>query len=193
MKTLLTTLFLFIVSPALALNVGDKAADFDLNAADGSSVKLSSFKDKVVVLEWTNPGCPYVKKHYRDGNMQALQKEMREKGIVWLTINSTSSEHSDFISPDKRAGFVAENHIESAAYLFDPKGEVGQIYEAKTTPHMFVIDKNGIVVYKGAIDDTPMGDPAQAKNYVKHAVAELEEGKPISEPETKSYGCSVKY
>jgi peroxiredoxin len=184
---------LVLSSSASALNVGDVAPGFELPAADGKSVKLGEFSGKIVVLEWTNPGCPYVKKHYSAGNMQRLQQELRDKGVVWLTINSTNSEHSDFVEKKERLQFVKDQRMTAESYLTDEDGKVGLAYEAKTTPHLFVIDKNGNIAYQGAIDDTPMGDPTKAKNYVVQAVNELLAGEEVTIPDTKPYGCSVKY
>jgi peroxiredoxin len=196
MKTFFVSLLtlLLITSTAFGLSNGEEDAPaFELLGADGKVVKSSDFKGKIVVLEWTNPGCPYVKKHYGSGHMQKLQGEVTKKGVVWLTINSTNSEHGDFIPADERETFVKTQKMNSTAYLTDADGKVGQLYEAKTTPHLFVIDANGKIVYQGAIDDTPMGDPASSKNYVSQAVDELLAGKEVSEAQTKSYGCSVKY
>lgn len=191
-RSFLAVCFIF-TSSVFALNVGEAAPDFELPDASGNKVKLSDLSGKIVVLEWTNPGCPYVKKHYNSGNIQRLQQEVREKGVVWLTINSTNKDHSDFVEKKDRAQFVKDKGLAADRYLTDEDGKVGLAYEAKTTPHMFVVDQSGQVVYQGAIDDVPMGDPSKAKNYVTQAVNELLAGDKVSVPDTKPYGCSVKY
>lgn len=179
-----------------AVTVGEAAPDFTLPAADGGEQTLSSFKGKLVVLEWHNKGCPFVKKHYGSGNMQALQKEYTAKDVVWLTINSSAEGKQGYetaaeaLETAKSAG-AAPTHI-----LLDPKGEVGHLYGAATTPHMFVIDKDGKLVYAGAIDDTPSPDPEDvktAKNYVREALDAVMAGKPVETASTRSYGCGVKY
>lgn len=189
---LFSILLLFSTS-AFALVAGDQAPAFELPGADGKLVSLTSYAEKIIVLEWTNPGCPYVKKHYNTGHMQKLQEELTKKGVIWLTINSTNSDHGDFVAAEDREAFVKEKKIHSTAYLTDADGKVGLLFEAKTTPHLFVIDKTGTIAYSGAIDDTPMGDPEVSKNYVTQAVDELIAGKTVSESQTRSYGCSVKY
>lgn len=189
---LLSVTLLFSTS-AFALVAGDEAPKFELAGADGKAVSSSSYAGKIIVLEWTNPGCPYVKKHYGNGHMQKLQEELTKKGVIWLTINSTNSDHGDFIAAEDRESFVKEKKLHSTAYLTDADGKVGLLFEAKTTPHLFVIDKESRIAYSGAIDDTPMGDPEASKNYVTQAVEELLAGKTVSESQTKSYGCSVKY
>jgi len=195
MKFILTILFnVFLLSnSAFALVAGDKAPVFELPGANGKVIKSSDYTGKIVVLEWTNPGCPYVKKHYNGGHMQKLQQELTKKGVIWLTVNSTNSEHGDFILVEEREAFVNQKKIHSTGYLTDSDGKVGQLFEAKTTPHMFVVDATGTIAYSGAIDDTPMGDPEVSKNYVIKAVDDLMAGKAVSEVQTKSYGCSVKY
>jgi len=189
----LLSLILLYATSALALDAGDKAPAFELPGANGKLVKSAEYAGKIIVLEWMNPGCPYVRKHYSTGHMQKLQEELTKKGIVWLTINSTNSEHGDFVEAEDREAFVKQEKMHSTAYLTDADGKIGQLFEAKTTPHMFVIDKTGTIAYTGAIDDTPMGDPEVSKNYVTQAVDELLADKSVSESQTRSYGCSVKY
>lgn len=183
--------------PALASpKVGEAAPAFELVDADGKARKLAEFAGKTVVLEWTNAGCPFVKKHYGSGNMQALQKQAQGEGVVWLTINSSATGkqgHTDGAGAKK---LLAEQGAAPAAYLLDPEGRVGRLYGAKVTPHMYVIDGKGTLVYMGAIDDNPSANPADAKtakNYVTQALKELAAGKAISEPTTRAYGCGVKY
>lgn len=187
--------FVVGVSSSHALNIGDEAPNFTLQSADGKQVSLKDYRDKVVVLEWFNPGCPFVRKHYDSGAMQKLQTEAAEKGVVWLNINSTASGRPDFLTPEKTKGYVAEKGVKAAAMLSDADGTVGKKYGASATPHMYVIDKAGKLVYQGAIDDNPdvSGDPATAKNYVRDAMGSLLSGKQVAVAETKAYGCSVKY
>lgn len=180
---------------AFSLSTGDAAPPFTLPSADGRQVSLKDFAGKIVVLEWFNPGCPFVKKHYNSGHMQSMQMDAAAKDIVWLTVNSTNSEHRDYASPEKSKAVVEEHGMKSAAYLIDADGTVGKAYGAKTTPHVFIVDKAGTLVYRGAIDDqaNTNGDPSKATNYVSNALEELRSGKKITTSETKEYGCSVKY
>lgn len=176
--------------------VGEKAPDFTLPAADGGDKALSSFAGKIVVLEWHNKGCPFVKKHYESGNMQALQKELVAKDVVWLTINSSAPGKQGHESAADALATAKSDGAASTHILIDEKGEVGKMYGATTTPHMFVIDKEGKLAYAGAIDDNDSPDQETvkgAKNYVREAVSALEAGKPVEVATTKSYGCGVKY
>lgn len=176
--------------------LGQAAPDFTLGGADGKEHKLSDYKDKIVVLEWTNHECPYVKKHYGAGNMQALQKDAQDKGVVWLTINSSAAGQQGHVTADQAQTIIADGKAVPAAYLLDADGTVGHLYGAKTTPHMYVVNKDGTLVYEGAIDDAPSADSktlANATNYVKAALADLEAGKPVATAQTKAYGCGVKY
>ncbi|MCS6988226.1 MAG: thioredoxin family protein [Chloroherpetonaceae bacterium] len=178
-----------------SIEVGKPAPQFSLKNVDGKDVSLSEFKGKIVVLEWTNPGCPFVVGHYKNGNMPKLQKELAEKGVIWLAINSTNKNHKDYLSPSEFKAQMSEWKANATHYLLDEDGKVGKMYDAKTTPHMFVIDKNGNLAYMGAIDDdrsTNGGKDAKV-NYVRKAVEELLSGKEVSEKVTKQYGCSVKY
>jgi peroxiredoxin len=176
--------------------LGKAAPAFSLKDVDGKSRSLAEFKGKTVVLEWINHGCPFVKKHYESGNMQGLQKELAAQGVVWLSIcSSAKGKQGDLTAAEWKAA-NAEKGAAPTAVLLDPKGEVGKLYGAKTTPHMYVVDAAGNLAYKGAIDDKPTADKADvagAKNYVRQAVTELLAGKAVSEPSTTSYGCSVKY
>jgi len=176
--------------------VGKKAPAFTLKDINGNNVSLSSYNGKYVVLEWINHGCPFVKKHYETGNMQALQTELTGKGVVWLSIASSAKGKEGYMNAEEWKKGEAEYKSGASAILLDEKGKVGKLYGAKTTPHMFVIDPKGDIIYMGAIDDKPSYDKADvagAKNYVKAAVEESMAGKAVSTPETKSYGCSVKY
>jgi len=157
---------------------------------------LASFKGKYVVLEWTNYDCPFVKKHYSSGNMQALQNKNIAEGVIWLTINSSAAGKQGNFPPEKWKELAAERKSAPSAILLDTDGKVGKLYMAKTTPEMFVIDPNGALLYMGAIDDKPttnIEDVKTAINYVQNALDEAKAGKPVSVPISKSYGCSVKY
>ncbi len=183
------------VQPALALEVGDTAPAFTLTATDGSKVSLEDLKGKTVVLEWFNAGCPFVKKHYRSGEIQKLQSQYAEKGVVWLMMNSTKSDHRDYLSPEAATAFLTENKVQGAKMLLDTAGTTGKAYGARTTPHLFVINGVGTVVYQGAIDDDDStdGDPATAQNYVRAALDSTMSGSPVALAKTNPYGCSIKY
>lgn len=192
----LVSAFLFLwAMPGGAVDNGQPAPEFSLQDINGKPVSLGKLRGKYVVLEWINHGCPFVKKHYNSGNMQALQKEFTAKGVVWLSICSSAEGKQGHMKPSAWRK-VAKEKGAATAILLDEWGEVGNLYRAKTTPHMFVIDPTGLVIYQGAIDDTPSTDPADvkgAKNYVRLALDEAMEGKPVSNPTTKPYGCGVKY
>ena len=176
--------------------VGQPAPDFALTDANGKSVKLSDYRGKHVVLEWTNPGCPYVRKHYDSGNMPATQKDATGKGVVWLAINSTARDHYDWLEPGPLAAWMTSHKAAPSAILIDSEGTVGKAYGARTTPHMYIVDPQGRLAYAGGIDSIASSNPAdvgKAVNYVKQAVAEATSGKPISMAVTRPYGCSVKY
>ena len=178
-----------------AAGVGQKAPDFTATDALGKSHKLSDFSGKLVVLEWTNPGCPFVVKHY-GGNMQALQKEFTAKGVVWLSVNSTAASASDYLSPAKLTAWKTEKKAVPTAMLMDESGKLGQLYSAKTTPHMYIINPQGLLVYAGAIDSVPsarVDDIKLATNYIRQGLNEALGGKAISTSSTRAYGCSVKY
>ena len=179
-----------------AVTPGATAPDFTLTAIDGKTVTLSQFRGKYVVLEWFNSECPFVQKHYTSGNMQKLQSEYTSKGIVWLAINSTTPEHSNYRDAKRSTDIVSQWKANPTALLLDPEGGVGQAYDARTTPHMYIIDPQGKLVYRGGIDDKPSfstRDIPDAKNYVAVALDELLSGKTVSENDTRPYGCSVKY
>ena len=194
---LATLLATFAIVAAHAATIGQSAPDFTLTDVNGKAVKLSEFKGKTVVLEWTNPGCPFVVKHYGSNNMQALQKDATTKGVVWLSINSTEKNHSDYLAPAKLNAKMNGEWKGAASYLLmDESGKVGQAYTAKTTPHMYVIDPLGKLVYAGGIDDKRSANPADvktAKNFVRAALDETLAGKPVSVATATPYGCSVKY
>jgi peroxiredoxin len=196
MKRFFLALVLAIGLPAFAAPTpGQPAPDFTLSDLSGKSVKLSDLRGKTVVLEWVNPECPYVQKHYNSANMPGLQKEYAGK-VTWLTINSTREGHSEFKSPQQMQSWMKEKGGAPAATLLDRDSKVGKLYGAVTTPHMYVIDPKGTLVYVGAIDDkrsTRLEDVKTAKNYVRVALGETMSGKPVSTASTTPYGCTVKY
>ena len=195
MKRFALAFLLSVAFPVLAVNVGQPAPDFTLSDLSGKSVKLSDLKGKLVVLEWVNPDCPYVQKHYNSANMPGLQKEYSGK-VTWLTINSTREGHSEFKSPQQMAAWMKQTGGAPAATLLDRDSKVGRLYGAVTTPHMYVIDPKGTLVYVGAIDDKRSTNPADvktAKNYVRAALGETMAGKAVSTASTSPYGCTVKY
>jgi len=191
--------FVFVLFSVLAIQAAElakPAPDFTLTDADGKSYKLSDFRGKHVVLEWVNYGCPFVKKHYKSGNMQSLQKKYTEKGIVWLSVCSSAEGKQGYFSNEKINNLKEEYSAAYTAYLADTSGEVGKMYEAKTTPHMYVIDPKGILIYAGAIDDkksTNTDDVKTAKNYISTILDDCLAGKEVEPTATTSYGCSVKY
>lgn len=179
-----------------APEIGKAAPEFTATDSNGKEHKLSDFKGRIVVLEWTNPECPYVVKHYDSKNMQKLQENAAAKDVVWLTVNSSAGGKQGNLTGEAANAYITDKGAKAAAYLLDTKGEIGKAYDAKTTPHMFVIDKEGILVYNGAIDDNDSFKPedaATAKNYVTAALEALQTGKPVETSQSKPYGCSVKY
>jgi AhpC/TSA family len=188
---------LFIASPAwCAPLVGQKAPDFALTDTAGKPVKLSDFKGQHVVLEWTNPGCPFVRKHYDPHNMQTLQKEAGAKGVVWLTINSTEESHPDYLAPAQLGRWMQQQKAAPSATLMDEDGSVGKSYGARTTPHMYIVNPQGTLIYAGGIDSIASArqdDIKTATNYVRLGLNEALAGKPLTTPTSRPYGCSVKY
>jgi peroxiredoxin len=179
-----------------APKVGTPAPAFTATDTQSRPHSLADYKGKWVVLEWHNQGCPYVQKQYKSGNMQKLQQEWTGKGVVWLTIISSAPGKQGYVTAEQEDAYVKEQHASPTAVLLDPEGTIGHMYEAKTTPHMFVIDPKGVLVYDGAIDDKPttdLADVATATNYVSAALKEAMAGKPVTTPTSKPYGCSVKY
>jgi peroxiredoxin len=184
------------VSQAAPAAVGSSAPDFSLQDSNGKTHTLAEHKGKYVVLEWTNPQCPFVVKHYGSGNMQKVQKMAKEKGVVWLTIDSSAPGKEGYLSGEDAKKARAGNYAEASALLLDPEGKVGKLYGAKATPHMFIIDPQGKLVYAGAIDSiksASVDDIPKATNYVKVGLEEAMAGKPLSTPTSQAYGCSVKY
>jgi hypothetical protein len=190
-------LTVFLVAPALAkVSIGQPAPDFTLTDSNGKSHSLVEFKGKTVVLEWNNPDCPFVGKHYGSGNMQKQQAEATAAGVIWLTINSSATGKQGDITGAEANAYVAKVGAKQTAYLLDPTGQVGHLYGARTTPHMFVIDKSGVLRYMGGIDSiksTDKSDVPKATQYVPQALSELAAGKPVSAPTAEPYGCGVKY
>jgi hypothetical protein len=176
--------------------VGKPAPDFSLTDIKGQVRRLSDYRGKTVVLEWTNPECPIVRKHYRSGNMPALQKSATADGVVWLSINSGHPGAEGDFAPAQVQEWLASTGAGPTAYMRDQDGKVGRLYGAKATPHMFVISGDGTLVYAGAIDSIPSADPAdiaQATNYVRAALESLKAGRPVAVATSRAYGCSVKY
>ena len=179
-----------------AAKVGEPAPSFTLTDIEGKEHSLSDFAGKYVVLEWINPACPFVVKHYSSGNMQKLQKEWTDKGVVWLSIESSKVGHPQHFGKDKMAAFKVESEAHSTASLMDYDGKVGKMYDARTTPHMYIISPEGELIYNGAIDSirsANSADVAKAENYVAAALVSAKAGEPIAKPTTPAYGCSVKY
>ena len=179
-----------------AATVGQPAPDFALKDASGKTVKLSDYKGKHVVLEWTNPGCPFVQKHYNSGNMPATQKDAIGKGVVWLSVNSTEKASYDYLEPNKLVAWMGEHKAVPSAMLLDDDGTVGRSYGARTTPHMYIVNPQGQLIYAGGIDSIPSSrqeDIAKATNYVKQGVGEALAGKQLTAATTRPYGCSIKY
>lgn len=189
--------FLLGVSlPALAATAGQAAPDFTLTDTHGKAVQLSDFKGRYVVLEWTNPQCPFVRNHYNTRNMQTLQESWGPRGIVWLSIDSSNKSSWSFMAPPKLDAWMRERGAAQKAVLVDGESAVAKLYQAKTTPHMFVIDPDGKIVYAGAIDDRPStrpADPPAANNYVRAALTQATAGMQVSSANTTPYGCSIDY
>ena len=193
---ILFSAIVFLITTALAVKVGDPAPGFTAIDSHGKPQKLSDYKGKYVVLEWHNQGCPYTRKHYESGNMQQLQKKWTDKGVVWFTVISSGPGMQGFVTPTQEDEYLQKMHASPTAVLMDVTGTLGHLYDAKTTPQMFVISPDGTVVYEGAIDDHPTTDQkdiAGAKNYVDAALSEAMASKPVAEAATRPYGCSVKY
>jgi peroxiredoxin len=198
-RTLLITLGVLVSNCGVALaevQVGKEAPDFVLTDTNGKTHHLSDYKGKYVVLEWYQPDCPFVRKHYNSGNMQALQKEYVSKGVVWLSIDSSAAGQEGNYPPDRLNQIATKTGSTRTALLLDADGKVGHLYGAKTTPDMYIINPQGILVYQGAIDDKPstdLGDVRTARNYVKTALNAVMAGQSVATTSTRPYGCSVKY
>ena len=198
-KTILTILTSLVATAAFALDapqVGSAAPEFSLTDAKGKTHSLADYKGKYLVLEWFNPECPFVKKHYGGGHMQNLQKEFTTKGVAWLTIDSNAPGTEGNLTAEQAEKVTSSWKTHQTALLLDPDGKVGRAYGAKNTPSMVIINPEGKIVYQGAIDSKATPNPADipsSTNYVKAALDESLAGKPVSNPQTKPYGCSVKY
>jgi peroxiredoxin len=198
-KVIKTTFALFtaltLASAALAVETGKPAPDFSATDINGKTVKLSDYKGKIVVLESYNSDCPFCNNQYTTGAMQELQSDLASKGVVWLIVNSVNPNNLSHRTPDQAKQEIADKKIIAAAWIDDSSGAVGHLYDMKTTPDMFVVDKDGTLAYAGAIDNkpTPNHDPKTARNYVREAVDSLLADKPVTVAETKPYGCGVKY
>ena len=193
---LLIALFWASTGVLRALPPGSMAPEFKGVDSNGVTHSLSEYKGKFVVLEWANKGCPYEQKHYLSGNMESLQKQWTAKGVVWLSVISSAPGEQGYVTPPEENDYLTKMHAAPTAAILDPSGAIGRLYGAKTTPHMFVIDPQGKLVYEGALDDQPTPDPASLKgahNYVSEALEDAMAGKPVPTPVTRPYGCSVKY
>jgi peroxiredoxin len=187
---------LSLMAVAFAAKVGDPAPDFTATDSNGKIHRLADSKGKYVVLEWHNQGCPYTRKHYESGNMQRLQKEWTAKGVVWFTVISSAPGAQGYVTAAEENDYAKRMNATPTAVLLDPDGTLGHLYAARTTPHMYIIDPNGVLIYNGAIDDHPTSDPsdiAGSKNYVSTALQEAMAGKKVTDAATRPYGCSVKY
>lgn len=201
MKSIFSLKFLVFLGIALlgftqAADLSKLAPDFTLKDANGVSHKLSDLKGKYVVLEWINYDCPFVAKHYKSGNMQSLQKKYTEQGVIWFSICSSAPGKQGNFSPDQINTMKKEKNTAYTAYLIDDSGQVGKLYDAKTTPHMYIINPEGILIYAGAIDDkksTDIADVRTAQNYVSSMLDAALEGKEVQPISTTAYGCSIKY
>jgi peroxiredoxin len=187
-----------LTTPAHAATaaVSQSAPDFSALDTAGKTHRLSDYKGKLVVLEWTNPNCPFVRKHYNGSNMQSLQKEFTGKGVVWLAVNSTASDSVEYLPPMQLAAWIKERQAAPSATLLDESGQIGQLYGAKTTPHMYIISPQGQLLYAGAIDSIASAradDIRSAINYVRQGLSEALAGKPLSVASSRAYGCTVKY
>jgi len=199
MRLIAISAFLLMFAPVTALAmpvVGEAAPDFTLIDSNGAERSLSDFAGQRVILEWTNHDCPYVRKHYSSGNMQSLQREVTESGAVWLSIISSAPGRQGYVSGEEANELTASRGAVPTAVLFDPDGIVGREYDARATPGMYLLDEAGVLRYMGAIDDQPTTRRSSieiANNYVRQAIADLDDGREVQISETTQYGCSVKY
>jgi alkyl hydroperoxide reductase subunit AhpC len=197
LSLLFIALVLCVASPLFSsARVGEAAPDFSATASTGKTFRLADYRGKYVVLEWHNNGCPYVRKHYNSGNMQRLQKEWTGRGVVWFTILSSAPGYQGYATANEENDYIAKMQAAPTAALLDPTGQIGHLYDAKTSPQMVVINPKGVVIYDGAIDDKPttdLSDVPGATNYVNLALEQDIAGKPVETQATRPYGCSVKY
>ena len=194
-KTFVLFAAMVLAAAAMAVETGKTAPDFTGTDINGRTVKLSDYAGKMVVIESYNSDCPFCNNHYKTGAMQSLQKDLMAKGVVWLLVNSVNPKNFSHRTPEQAKQEMADKKLTATAWIDDSSGVIGHLYNMLTTPHMFVIDKAGTLVYDGAIDNQPdpTHDPAKAHNYVREAVDDLLAGKPIEVSQSKPYGCSVKY
>lgn len=193
---LVVSVFAFAAPVSAKIATGANVADMAVTDSNGATHNLSDFSGKTVVLEWTNEGCPYVKKHYSTNNMQDLQAEATADNVVWLTVISSAPGKQGYMSGDEANAFYADQGVANTALVLDPDGTAGRTFSAKTTPHMYVIDASQTLVYQGAIDDNRSASPATvegATNYVREALTAVKSGTAVEDAETAPYGCSVKY
>ena len=195
-RKLLALILTTLAIPALAVAPGTPAPDSKGTDSNGVQHSLSEYRGKYVVLEWANKGCPYDQKHYLSGSMENLQKEWTSKGVVWLSVISSAPGEQGYVTPTEENNYIKTMHVASTAVLLDPTGSIGRLYEAKTTPHIFVIDPTGKLIYQGAIDNKPTTEQEDLKgadNYLNDALNASMSGKPVPVASTRPYGCSVKY
>jgi hypothetical protein len=193
---LLTGMISIPGSAAAALQIGQLAPDFTAADSKGKAVRLSEYRGRIVVLEWTNADCPYTRKHYTSGNMQSLQGLAQKNGIVWLSVISSAPGKQGYVDGDGADRLTESRRASPTAVLLDPSGAAARLYDAKTTPHMFVIDKNGVLQYMGGIDSiatADAGDITRAEPYLKEAMLAVADGNPAPHAVTRPYGCSIKY
>jgi hypothetical protein len=182
--------------PASAVAPGIAAPDFKGTDSNGVQHSLSEYRGKYVVLEWANQGCPYDRKHYLSGHIESQQRDWTAKGVVWLSVISSAPGEQGYVTPSEENTYLKTMHAAPTAALLDPTGAIGRLYEAKTTPHIFVIDPTGKLIYQGALDNKPTTDQADLKgadNYLNDALNASMSGKPVAVQSTRPYGCSVKY
>jgi peroxiredoxin len=196
-RIVLAAMFAIVfATSARSAQIGSQAPDFHATDSNGKTQSLDQYHGKYVVLEWHNHDCPYTIKHYKSGNMQSLQKKWTAKGVVWLTVISSAPGEQGYVDAGQENAYMKKVGAQPTAALLDPKGEVGHLYDAKTTPNMYVIDPSGKLIYAGAIDDHPttdVSDIQQSKNYVSAALSAAMNGQPVQTAVTRPYGCSVKY
>ena len=194
-KTIAVLAAAFFATAAFAVEIGKPAPDFTGTDINGKTVHLSDYKGKIVVIESYNSDCPFCHNQYASGAMQELQRDLAAKGVVWLVVDSVNAKNMSYRTPEQARKEMAAEKMDATDWLDDHTGEIGHLYGMKTTPHMFVVAKDGTLVYDGAIDNRPQpfGDPRTAKSYVRAAVDELLAGKPVEVSQTKPYGCGVKY
>ncbi len=183
-------------SVAWGLPPGSVAPEFKGTDSNGVTHSLSEYRGKYVVLEWANRGCPYEQKHYNSGNMEQLQRQWTAKGVVWLSVISSAPGEQGYVTPGEENEYLKAMHAVPTAALLDPTGAIGHLYDARTTPHIFVIDPGGKLVYQGALDNQPTPDPASLKgadNYLNDALNAVMAGRPVAVQVTRPYGCDVKY